>query len=385
MASALSLAPVLDASGGAAKSEAASLGMEQRKLRVGVIGTGEFAQVCHVPGIQSHPNGEVVALCGSDHQRVRLIADRLGVRDVHINYGELCARDDVDAVTIVTPNRFHAEQALCALRYGKNVFCEKPLAVSVGQAREMAGAAVASKKIHQVAFIFRYGFAVRELRRRLQSGEIGQPYYLRIQYDSWGGLQSDFRTSWRDKRDFAGAGVLFNLGSHLFDIARYVLGPLDSVTGFVHNLPRLRPHAVTGELSMVETDDIAAAWFRSEGGVRGQWFIGRVTPPFAERGYLEVIGPEGALKAGLSRGSVDILKMSRPSRPEWEDLPLPDEARDGNPHSLKLMMHSFVDACLCGELNNEIDASFADGLAAQEAMAAVIEADRSMKWVSLQD
>jgi predicted dehydrogenase len=357
--------------------------MERRKLRVGVIGSGEFAQVCHVPGILSHPNGQVVALCGSDYPRVRTIADRFGVPEVHTDYRELCERNDVDAITIVTANRFHAEQAVYALRYGKNVFCEKPLAVCVRQAREMAMAAIASKKINQVAFVFRYGFAVRELRRRLQSGDIGQPYYLRIQYDSWDGLQDDFRASWRDQREFAGGGVLFHLGSHLFDIARFVLGPMEAVTGFVHKLPRLRPHVITGELSMIETDDIAAAWFRSGNRVRGQWFIGRVTPPFAERGYLEVIGPEGALKAGLSRGSVDVLKISRPRQPEWEDVPLPDEARDGKPHSLKLMMHSFVDACLRGELNSEIDASFADGLAAQEAMAAVIEADRSMKWVTL--
>jgi predicted dehydrogenase len=77
------------------------------------------------------------------------------------------------------------------------------------------------------------------------------------------------------------------------------------------------------------------------------------------------------------------LKVSRPLQPEWKELPLPDEARDGKPHSLRLMMHSFVDACLRGELNSEIDASFADGLAAQEAMAAVIEADQSTRWVAL--
>jgi predicted dehydrogenase len=357
--------------------------MERGKLRVGVIGSGEFAQLCHVPGILSHPNGEVVALCGSDYQRVRSVADRLGVPEVHTNYRELCARHDVDAITIVTSNRFHAEQAVCAFAHGKHVFCEKPLALSVEQARVMATAATKSNKINQVAFVFRYGFAVRELRRRLRSGDIGQPYYLRIQYDSWDGLQAEFKASWRDQRDLAGGGVLFHLGSHLFDIVRFVLGPIETVTGFLHKLPRLRPHAITGELAMIETDDIAAAWFLSGNGVRGQWFIGRVTPPFADRGYLEVIGPEGALKAGLSRGSVDVLKISRPRQPEWEDLPLPDEARDGKPHSLKFMMHSFVDACLRGELNSEIDASFADGLAAQEAMAAVIEADQSMQWVSL--
>jgi predicted dehydrogenase len=356
---------------------------EIRKLRFGVIGTGEFIQACHVPGLQSHPQAEVVALCGSDYDRTRGIADRLGIPEVHTDYTELCSRDDLDGVTIATPNAFHSQQALAAFLHAKHVLCEKPLARNVEEAAKMLHAAKSSGKVHQVAFTFRYGYAVRELRRRVQLGDIGQPHYLRIQYDGWKGLMPEWEVGWRENRELAGGGVLHDLGAHLFDVARFVLGPIETVTGFVQNLPRLRMHCFTHEQVPVETDDIAAAWFRHMSGVRGQWFISRATPAYTDNGWLEVIGREGALKASLSRGKVDILKVSQPARPDWEELPLADEARDERPHCLRIMMQSFVDACLRGRLEGNGDASFFDGFATQQAIAAVVEANEHLTWVPL--
>ncbi len=356
----------------------------ERKLRFGVIGAGEFAQVGHVPGLQSHPRAEVVALCGRRYDHVRAMADRLRVPDVHTDYRELCARDDVDGVTIASPDPLHALHAMDVLRHKKHVFCEKPLATNVADAEEMVRVAEDSGKVHQVAFTFRYAYSVRELRRRILQGQLGKPYYLRIQYDGWDGLRPDWQTSWRDKRNMAGGGVLYELGSHLFDLARFILGPIESITGFVHNVPRRQLGNCGAVPLVVETDDMAAAWFRYENGIRGQWFISRVTPRYTENGYVEVIGPEAALRASLSRGKVDVLKLSRPQSPEWEELPLPLEARDEKPHCLGMMMRSFVEACLRGKLDS-LDASFHDGLLTQQALAAVAEANEHFTWVRLKN
>jgi predicted dehydrogenase len=345
------------------------------KLRVGVIGTGEFAEACHIPGLQSHSQAEVVAVCGRSYSRARTLADRFGVPDVETDYVRLCARDDLDAVTIVTPNAFHAEQSMIAFNEAKHVFCEKPLGMSLVEANKMLQAAEESGKVHQVAFTFRYGDAVQELRRRVRAGDIGIPFYVRIQYDSWDGLQVDREISWREKRGLAGGGLLFDLGSHLFDIVRFVIGPIESVTGFTHSIPRKHKEKCAGQTITVETDDLAAAWFTLKDGIRGQWFASRITPPFAEYGYLEVIGDEGALKASLSRGKIDILKVSRPRQSSWEELPLPARANDGEPHCLGRMMRSFVDACLRGSLDETIDASFCDGVAAQQCIEKVLQSD----------
>ena len=81
-----------------------------RKLRIGVIGTGAFAEACHVPGVQFHPPAEVVVLCGRDSARTQAMAERCGVPEVSFDYEEVCARRDIDAVTIANQNVFHAVQ-----------------------------------------------------------------------------------------------------------------------------------------------------------------------------------------------------------------------------------------------------------------------------------
>jgi predicted dehydrogenase len=263
------------------------------------------------------------------------------------------------------------------------VLCEKPLAMNVAEARDMLAAAAASGCVHQVGFIFRYNVGIAELRRRLAAGEIGRPFYVRIQYDNWEGLRPDWRATWRERHELAAGGVLFNIGSHLFDIARYVLGPIESATGFLFTVPRERIDRKSGEPTRVETDDFANCWFQFANGVRGQWCVSRVTPPFAEYGYVEVVGTEGALKASLSRGRIDVLKSSRPADPNWKELVLPPAARDDTQHALTGLMHGFVDACRRGRIDPNIDASFQDGLAAQQGMAAVVAANAAAGWVPL--
>ncbi len=356
--------------------------MTSRKLRCAVIGTGTFAEVCHIPGLQSHPDAEVVAICG-EQVRARRLASKFGVPSVHADVNEVCERDDIDALTIVTRNADHRAHALAAIRNGKHVLCEKPLGMNANEAREMAAAAALSRRIHQVAFVFRYTYGVRELRRRVLRGDIGQPYLLRVQYDNWDGLKPEWKAGWRDQLDSAGGGVMFDLGSHLFDLAHHVLGPIESGIGFTGVVPRTRPDGRSGRPIQVETDDFMNAWLHHKSGSRGQIAVSRVTPSFTQNGWLEVVGPDGALKAALSRGAVDSLKASTPTIPEWVDVPLALEASDGAPHALGLMMRSFVDACLRGHSDPDLDATFEDGAAVQYAMAAVLASEAQGRWVPL--
>ena len=138
-----------------------------RRLRVGVIGSGAFAAQGHIQILQTNVQAEVRAICGRNHDRTNAIAAQFGIQTVYTDYRELCARPDIDAVTIVTPNAFHADQAIYAFRCGKHVLCEKPLARTLSEARAMLEAASTSGKIHQVYFLYRCLYGVRELRRRV--------------------------------------------------------------------------------------------------------------------------------------------------------------------------------------------------------------------------
>jgi predicted dehydrogenase len=341
-----------------------------RKLRFGVIGAGAFAEACHVPGLQSHPQAEVVAICGRRPERARALAERFGVPEICADPAELCAREDLDGLTICTPNAAHREQALLAFAHGKHVFCEKPLGLSVAEAEEMLRAAEASGRVHQVAFTYRYLYGVEELRRRVRAGDVGEPFLFRAHHEYWDSLRPGAAIGWRELKAPAGGGVLYDSGSHFFDLARFLLGPIAAVKATLQFLPR----------PGVETDDLATAWLRFASGARGSWHASRITPPRSEN-HVQVVGREGALEALLSRGRFDALRAARPGA-GWQELPLPEEARDGEAHALGRMMRSFVDACLRGRLNEE-DASFEDGLAAQRAIAAAAESAEG-GWVRLE-
>jgi predicted dehydrogenase len=300
------------------------------------------------------------------------MARRLNVPEISTDYHSVCARRDIDAIAVASPDVFHARHALAALEGGKHVFCEKPLGVNMKEALSMLEAANRIQRIHQVGFTYRYLYGVQELKRRVLQGDIGDPYYIRLRHESWDGMHPDFKVSYREKLSLVGGGVLHNVGSHLFDLSHHLIGRSESITGFTMFLPRERRDKLSKQFTPVETDDIAAAWYRCGAGVRGEWFASRASPSsLGGRAYVEVVGTEGALRASLSRGPKESLTISRPDAPEWVDLCLPAQALDGEPHCLALMMRSFVDACLRGSLNETTDASFHDGMMAQKAIGAI--------------
>ncbi len=330
-----------------------------RKLRIGVIGTGAFAEACHLPGLLSHPQAAVVAICGRQRARTQALADRFDIPLVMSEPAQLCACDGVDAVTICTPTTLHHDHALLALHHGKHVFSEKPLASTTADAETMTSAARANGRVHQVAFTFRHLYGVEELLRRVRAGDVGDPCFLRIHHEYDDGLKSR-AVGWRYLRGSAG-GVLFETGAHLFDLAQLILGPVTAIKANLQFLLRLG----------VETDDVATVSFRCTSGAGGQMFASRITVPRTPN-HIQVVGREGVLEALISRGAHDALRRARPSETTWEDIPLPEEARDGLPHALGRMMRSFVDGCLRGRLM-EGAASFDDGLAVQRSIVAAEE------------
>ena len=136
--------------------------------------------------------------------------------------------------------------------------------------------------------------------------------------------------------------------------------------------------------AQVETDDIASAWFVCRDGIQGHLFASRATPNSGDKAYIEVVGREGALRASLSRGSIDMLRVSRSTQPAWELVPLPAAASEGTPHCLGTMMRSFADACFRKSLNSDVDASFHDGLVVQRTMEAVQESACRPHWIPLE-
>lgn len=355
-------------------------------VRVAVLGAAAFSEVAHIPGVNAHPNGEVVALYSRDLARARAMADRTGVPDVTDDLDALLARTDIHAVTVPSSNDNHYTYTMAALRAGKHVFCEKPMALNAGLAAEMTREANARGLVGIIAFIFRYTYCMQEVRRLVASGAIGTPHYVSI--DSQGqGWHRGTDATWRTYAGVHGAGQLGEMGSHLYDSINFTVGP---AAGFIKEVSAVTytvPRTVTGPDGhpvAVETLDLASALVRTTGGLQGQMITSRASASANPTGMggLVVTGTEGALFTNFTRGDNEILRLQKPGG-QWEDLDLPEGARDGKPHGIYRMLGNFIDAVRRGHADPDHDGDFHDGYRSQAAIDATIAAAASHSWVSV--
>lgn len=307
-------------------------------------------------------------ICGRNLARTETLAAEFGIPSVTLDAAELCASERLDAVTVCTPNAAHAEHVLLALESGKHVFCEKPLALTVEEARGMVRMARARRVVHQVGFTFRHLLGVAQLERRVKQGDIGDPLLMRLHHQYFDGVTTESEARWQHRRA-SGGGVLRDSTSHLFDLARFVLGPVTAVRAELRHAGR----------PGVETEDVAVVGLRHASGAGAECFTSRITPAHRPN-FVEVIGRDGGLSALVSRGGFDALSST--ALGGWQEVRLPPEAADGRFHALDRMMHSFVDACLQGRLC-EGSASFDDGLAVEEMIEAAERAACSRGWIDI--
>jgi 1,5-anhydro-D-fructose reductase (1,5-anhydro-D-mannitol-forming) len=187
----------------------------------GIIGTGGFAGSATAPAIKAlGAEGSLVAAVSRDRGRADAFAAQHGAKRAYTDYADLLRDREVDIVYISTPNAQHAEQALAAARAGKHVLCEKPLALSVGDARRMVDAFEAAGLKLGTHFQTRHHTAFAETKRLLQQRAIGDVILIQIEVSS--GV-NQFR-SWRADPQLAGLGSINNIAVHPFDLVRYLLG-----------------------------------------------------------------------------------------------------------------------------------------------------------------
>jgi len=197
-----------------------------KTLRVGVVGLG-YAGTTHLDAYTALPGTEVVALAGKETERLHELAETRHVPHTYPDWQDLVARDDLDIVSIGVPNSLHAPIAIAALESGKHVFCEKPLATTGAEAQAMVDAAVANDRVLEVAYNHRRRADVQFLADHVrpvdgQDGPLGHVYHARASWRRRAGIPGI--TSWFTNKDAAGGGPLIDLGSHVLDIAMYLMG-----------------------------------------------------------------------------------------------------------------------------------------------------------------
>jgi len=211
----------------------------QPRVRIGLIGSSGWAEGMYVSALANDPRVEFVGVAARNQQRLDELAGKWNIANNFTDAHELIA-SDIDGLIIATPDSSHFEYTLAALAAGKHVLCEKPMGLTARQTSKMKDAAQASGLVNMVMFTFRYLPALQELRK--QVAELDQITDARVEFRSGFARNTDY--IWR--LDPAhGSGVVGDIGSHVFDLATWMLGDLRILSATGNNL--FRPDIDTHE------------------------------------------------------------------------------------------------------------------------------------------
>ncbi|MBL8232496.1 MAG: Gfo/Idh/MocA family oxidoreductase [Bryobacterales bacterium] len=283
-----------------------------------LVGIGDIAKKRVIPAIKSADRSSLYGVVTRDRAKGALYADR-----VWTSLDEALTDEAVDAVYIATPVALHASQTIAALRAGKHVLCEKPVAMHYPQAQSMVSAAKASGRIFGVAYYRRTYPKVLRALELVKQGAIGRPVFAEASCHGWFDF-ADGQRGWLTDPAMAGGGPLYDIGSHRIDLLNYFFG---------------QPKRVVGQLSNVvhpfEVEDSATVLIEYESAVRAvvdvRWHCR------AERDEFRITGTDGAI-------DLSPLNSGRLVHPGGEEH-LPPHANLHQP-----CVQNFVDAVLDGSL-----------------------------------
>ena len=270
------------------------------RARVGLIGAG-FMGKCHANAFRSvaglfdlRIEPELCLLADADEETARRSADALGFERSTGDWRRLTGDPDVDIVAITAPNALHAAIAFAAIEAGKAVYCEKPLSVDTSSARAMRDAAAAAGTCTMVGFGYLRNPMLKLAREIVASGEIGEVVAFRgIHAEDY---MADPATPHSFRTDPAGGGALFDLGSHITSIARYLLGPIAAVSGTTTTIHPRRPVAAGSDATKpVDVDDRAVFLADFESGVTGTFEANWAAAGRRMQLAFEVTGTRGAI------------------------------------------------------------------------------------------
>lgn len=363
-----------------------------KKLRVGVIGGG-FGRN-HILAYQVCDDVEVAAFCQRTRAGAEKIAGEFHIPNVFTDYRDLLRMKELDAVSIATPPHLHAPIALEAFARGLHVLCEKPLAMSCNEAEDMLAAAQAAKRVHMIAFNFRFIPALCRMKELMDEGYLGERiFHLDASWMSESRIASGAPLGWRHNKETAGMGVLGDTGVHLIDLVRWLAGDFTKVSGHATIFNKERRLADGSGSAAVTVEDSCMFIAEIAGGVQAA-----LHPSGVARGNIfqniRIFGSEGVLHVLIGRKGPDwvVGKLfgARGAGSHVEPLPIPERLTQGLNLSdpkrgqgeflFSNLTRRFVDAI---RTRGQAVPGFREGLEAQKVVEAVLRSVEEQKWVSV--
>lgn len=370
------------------------------RIGVGLIGTG-FMGKCHamaygaVKAVMGDvPAIERVMLCDVEAAHAEKYARDFGFAKSTTDWRDLLADPAISLVSITSPNGLHREMAVAALEAGKNVWCEKPMALTLADAEAMAHAAAKAKG---QATALGYGYlrnpALQFARKLIAEGAIGQVFDFRGSVDEDYMADPALPWSWRLTRKDAGLGTLGDLTVHLVSLARELMGPITRLSAMVDVVHGERP-VPAGGTARVENDDIAHALVRFASGARGVLASSRVAHGRKNGLRIEVHGSTGMLwldnermnelNLYIAEGPADRRGfrriLSAPHHPAYGHFcPAPGHGLGFN--ELKVIELAELLHAITGRPSDAV--GFAEGLAIEKVIHAFARSAAKGQWVDI--
>jgi predicted dehydrogenase len=271
---------------------------------IGMIGYGGIGRV-HALAYRSLPYHyglplaavRIAGVATARRETAQAAAAEIGCDFWTDDYRELLARPEIDIVDICVPNHMHAELVVAAAAAGKHIYCEKPLAMDVAEAQQIAAAVRAAGVNSQLTFHFRFYPAILRAQQLVASGFLGRVFSFRGRYYRSSYIDPQKPLSWRQQKAVAGGGALFDIGSHILDLLYALLGEFASVQATLDTLIRERPVATgAAEMAPVDVDDIALLHLRTRDGVLGLVEVSRMGTGLTNDLSFEIFGELGAIR-----------------------------------------------------------------------------------------
>lgn len=220
---------------------------EQKKINVALIGY-KFMGKAHSNAYKNMPiffETDAIpvmkVICGRNEEALKKVAHQFGWEEYETSWEKIIKREDIDLVDISTPGDTHKEITIAAARAGKDIFCEKPLANNLSEAKQMLEAVKQAGVKHMVAFNYRRVPAIGLAKQLIESGKLGNIYHYRATYLQDWIVDPGFPLIWKLQKDKAGSGPHGDLNAHITDLAHYLVGDIDKVIGMSETFIKKRP------------------------------------------------------------------------------------------------------------------------------------------------
>lgn len=339
------------------------------KVKVGIVGAG-IGKV-HARGLRSCQEGEPYAICDLNEERAKQVAAEFDIPHVFTDYNKMFAMDELDAITVATPNALHAPIVEAAFAAGKHVMCEKPLSISAKVGKQMVEAGKESGKIFMMGFNNRFRGDSQLLKKFIENGDLGEIYYAKTGWVRRKCLH--WLSGWFSTKELSGGGPLIDLGVHVLDLTLWLMGNPRPVSVMGSTYAKFGPERFAGTDMTYDVEDLAAGFIKFENGATVVLEASWESHIEKEHFYSELVGTQGGASLEPLKIYKDIYGAASDINPEYDESTCKDMG-----HRMEIV--HFVD-CIRGKC--ECISTGEHGLHIMQILDAIYESAKTGKSVDI--